>query len=197
MKKLLKSTFLTLLLTLCISVNVFAAGLVQDNAGIHYQNDDGTNITNTWVEINNVWYQFDANGNCVDPKGSASYTISDGYSVMYTSYVEFSFNDEKTAKSYTKQGLAIQKNGKYYLTPEYATKQANEQIATNVKSAENTAVTNSTEAPKEEVQYCWKTATGKKYHSINNCGKTNPKNATKITVDKAKSLGLTPCSKCY
>ncbi|MFR1709418.1 MAG: hypothetical protein ACLSV2_10985 [Clostridium sp.] len=43
----------------------------------------------------------------------------------------------------------------------------------------------------------WKTATGKKYHSINNCGNTNSKNATYITKESAESQGLTPCSKCY
>lgn len=43
----------------------------------------------------------------------------------------------------------------------------------------------------------WKTATGKKYHSINNCGKTNSSNATQVTLDAAKSAGLTPCSKCF
>ena len=43
----------------------------------------------------------------------------------------------------------------------------------------------------------WKTATGKKYHSINNCGKTNPAKATQVTLDAAKSAGLTPCSKCF
>ena len=43
----------------------------------------------------------------------------------------------------------------------------------------------------------WKTATGKKYHSINNCGKTNSSKATQVTLDAAKSAGLTPCSKCF
>ncbi|WP_346877951.1 MULTISPECIES: hypothetical protein [unclassified Clostridium] len=43
----------------------------------------------------------------------------------------------------------------------------------------------------------WRTATGKKYHKINNCGNTNPNNATYITRESAESQGLTPCSKCY
>jgi peptidoglycan hydrolase CwlO-like protein len=43
----------------------------------------------------------------------------------------------------------------------------------------------------------WKTATGKKYHSTNNCGNTNSKNTTYITIEAAESQGLTPCSKCY
>ena len=43
----------------------------------------------------------------------------------------------------------------------------------------------------------WKTATGKKYHSTNNCGNTNSKSTTHITIEAAESQGLTPCSKCY
>lgn len=43
----------------------------------------------------------------------------------------------------------------------------------------------------------WKTATGKKYHSKNNCGNTNSANARQVTLEAAKSAGLTPCNKCY
>ena len=43
----------------------------------------------------------------------------------------------------------------------------------------------------------WKTATGSKYHSINNCGKTNPANATQITEAEAIREGLGKCSKCW
>ncbi len=44
---------------------------------------------------------------------------------------------------------------------------------------------------------CWKSATGEKYHSINNCGRMNPNKATQITVEQAQSMGLGPCSKCW
>ncbi|MCR4851101.1 MAG: hypothetical protein K5870_07550 [Lachnospiraceae bacterium] len=43
----------------------------------------------------------------------------------------------------------------------------------------------------------WQTATGKCYHSRNNCGKTNPKKATQITLEQAKAKGLKKCSKCW
>ena len=46
-------------------------------------------------------------------------------------------------------------------------------------------------------EYVWKSATGKKYHKINNCGTMNPNKATKITLVEAKKLGLGPCSKCF
>ena len=43
----------------------------------------------------------------------------------------------------------------------------------------------------------WVSATGKKYHRINNCGNTNPANARKVTREEAERRGLTKCSKCY
>ena len=42
----------------------------------------------------------------------------------------------------------------------------------------------------------WKSATGKKYHSINDCGRMNPDNAVEITIEAAQSGGLEDCSKC-
>lgn len=44
---------------------------------------------------------------------------------------------------------------------------------------------------------CWKSATGEKYHSINNCGRMNPNKATQITVEQAESMGLEACLKCW
>ncbi|WP_283694920.1 hypothetical protein [Clostridium perfringens] len=41
------------------------------------------------------------------------------------------------------------------------------------------------------------TATGKKYHRINNCGKTNPARTSYISLSEAQSMGYSPCSKCY
>lgn len=41
----------------------------------------------------------------------------------------------------------------------------------------------------------WLSATGTKYHSINNCGRMNPDNATQVTLEEAKN-SYGPCSKC-
>ncbi|MCR5590815.1 MAG: hypothetical protein K6F73_04725 [Lachnospiraceae bacterium] len=43
----------------------------------------------------------------------------------------------------------------------------------------------------------WESATGKCYHSKNNCGKMNPKKAKQITLEQAKAKGLKKCSKCW
>ena len=41
----------------------------------------------------------------------------------------------------------------------------------------------------------WLSETGTKYHSINNCGRMNPANATQVTLEEAKN-SYGPCSKC-
>lgn len=43
----------------------------------------------------------------------------------------------------------------------------------------------------------WISATGKKYHSMNHCGRMNPAKATKMTEKQAKKRGYSRCSKCY
>ena len=43
----------------------------------------------------------------------------------------------------------------------------------------------------------WISATGTKYHSINNCGNMNPDNATQLTEEQAIGMGYGKCSKCW
>lgn len=43
----------------------------------------------------------------------------------------------------------------------------------------------------------WLSATGEKYHSINNCGRMNPDNARQVTLEDAISMGKERCSKCF
>lgn len=43
----------------------------------------------------------------------------------------------------------------------------------------------------------WLSATGEKYHSINNCGRMNPYNATQVTEEYAINNGYGKCSKCW
>lgn len=43
----------------------------------------------------------------------------------------------------------------------------------------------------------WKSATGSKFHTHNDCGNMNPDKAKQITVAEAEKQGLTACEKCY
>lgn len=45
-------------------------------------------------------------------------------------------------------------------------------------------------------QMVWLSATGEKYHSINNCGRMNPNNARQVSLESIKGQ-YQPCSKCY
>lgn len=46
-------------------------------------------------------------------------------------------------------------------------------------------------------QLVWKTKSGSKYHSINNCGNTDSSSARQITIDQAINSGLGQCSNCF
>lgn len=56
----------------------------------------------------------------------------------------------------------------------------------------NTAISGDT-----STEQVWVSATGSKYHRINNCGRMNPNNARQETRAQAEAEGLGPCSKCY
>ena len=55
-----------------------------------------------------------------------------------------------------------------------------------------------TQAPAQPVgQMVWLSATGSKYHRINNCGNMNPANARQVTESDAISQGYGKCKKCW
>lgn len=54
-----------------------------------------------------------------------------------------------------------------------------------------------TPAPQPQGQMVWISATGSKYHAINNCGRMNPNTASYVTINEAINMGLSPCSKCF
>lgn len=45
--------------------------------------------------------------------------------------------------------------------------------------------------------YVWISATGKKYHCVNDCGTMNPDKVTKLTEAEAISQGYSACKRCY
>ena len=113
-KKLLKFLPLTLLFSLMFSVNVLAAGFTQDAAGIHYQKDDGTNVTSAWVEVANLWFLFDANGVCVNPAGAHAPNDADGYYQIVTSYTPFVTTDTALLNQCLTNGTVVQVEGQYF-----------------------------------------------------------------------------------
>ena len=100
-----------------------------------------------------------------------------------------------------------------YVSKEQATQSvANTEKVTKEKTTE--AVTEKTEAAAPQVEekqqaveepvvsnnsgsstMVWIPKSGKKYHRSSSC--SNMKNPSQVTLEKAQSLGYTPCSKCY
>lgn len=200
-KKLLKTTLLTLLFSLLLSINVFAAGFTQDAAGIHYQNDDGTIVTSSWVEVNNLWFLFDANGVCVNPTGALAPDDTDGNYQIVTSYTPFVTTDAALLNQCLANGTVVNIEGQYFITPEASTIMRNANLATS-----QTVQTVPEQQPQLEVtptiipaptDLVWLSATGSKYHSIDHCGNMNPKNARQVTLEEAIKLNKTQCTKCW
>lgn len=61
---------------------------------------------------------------------------------------------------------------------------------TTIQQTEATTI-----APEPQQNLVWISKTGKKYHRNSSC--SNMKNPSQVTLDKAQSLGLEPCKKCY
>lgn len=195
-KKILRTTLLALLFSLLFSVNVFAAGLTQDATGIHYLNDDGTYAVSTWVEIANLWFLFDANGVCVNPTGALAPNDADGCYQVVTSYTPFVTADTALLDQCLANGSVVNLDGQYFITPQAATVMRNANRAA-VADAGTALVVTEAVVETQPGSIVWITATGKKYHAINNCGTTNPNNASQVPLDYAITLGLQACEKCY
>ncbi|WP_051986285.1 hypothetical protein [Clostridium amazonitimonense] len=65
-----------------------------------------------------------------------------------------------------------------------------------VEAEKRKATATSKQVAEQSSTYVWLSETGEKYHNISNCGKMNPNRASKVTLEKAKSGGYGPCSKC-
>lgn len=70
--------------------------------------------------------------------------------------------------------------------------------ASNSASVDHSAASGSTATTGDtSTEQVWVSATGSKYHRINNCGRMNPNTARQETRAQAEAEGLGPCSKCY
>lgn len=70
--------------------------------------------------------------------------------------------------------------------------------STNTKAnAVTKSSAKSTEQAAQSDCMVWLSATGSKYHSVNDCGNMNPLKATQVTESEAISKGKTKCSKCW
>ena len=74
----------------------------------------------------------------------------------------------------------------------------NQQNSTSyVVSGNNNYNNNSVVSETPVGEMVWLSATGTKYHRINNCGNMNPNRARQVTRESAISQGFEACKKCY
>lgn len=66
-----------------------------------------------------------------------------------------------------------------------------------VAAAVETPPTPEPEAPTPVGDTVCLSATGSKYHRINNCGRMDPGRARAVSLEEAVSQGYEKCSKCY
>ena len=72
-----------------------------------------------------------------------------------------------------------------------------DQTADNGLTSDNSGTSAQDPSGGSDTLMVYKSATGDKYHSINNCGRMNPNKATQITEAEAIRQGLGKCSKCW
>lgn len=119
---------------------------------------------------------------------------------VVTSYTPFVTEDAALLNECLTNGTVVNLDGQYFITPQVATVMRN----ANRSTVADTTIMQSEQFVEEETVieeqseiYVYITATGKKYHAINNCGNTNPNNTRYVTLSYAQQLGLGACSKCY
>ncbi len=61
-KKLFSRILLTGTLAILSTTSVYGAGWTNDDRGQRYQKEDGSYVISDWLEHNQIWYHFNAEG---------------------------------------------------------------------------------------------------------------------------------------
>lgn len=228
-----KTGFFPLLATFCLifllsGQTAKAAGFVQDVTGVKYQNDDGSFVSDAWVQIGqniyhldangivqtgwiqvgSLWYLLDANGVCTNPNGavspsdpalSAAASTPPAPSAPATApnpfeaagWVPFQTANAVLLNDGLAAGLIGFDGLQYWAEPTFAA------AAMQTTAQINRPAANIPQQDPALPAYVWLSATGKKYHRINNCGNMDPNRATPVTVEEAIRLGKQACKNCF
>lgn len=164
------------LLSVSMGITAFAGQWLQDATGWWYQNDDGTwPVGWAWIDGNN------------DGVAECYYFNDAGYCLMNTT---------------TPDGCTVDANGAWTVNGVVQTQgaQAAPQIALTTSyttASSNVSSSVSNRMSVESAETVWISATGSKFHRINNCGKMNPNKASQLSLSEAISLGYEQCDKCF
>lgn len=113
--------------------------------------------------------------------------------------------ENATTKSVTQSTVSVSKEQttQSVVNTEKVTKEKTTEAVTEKTEAAAPQVEEKQQAVEEPVvsnnsgssTMVWIPKSGKKYHRSSSC--SNMKNPSQVTLEKAQSLGYTPCSKCY
>lgn len=177
MKKFKKiiAAFVAVVSILAANVTGASAEWKQSGNGWWYS-QGGSSYATGWNQIDGQWYYFDSTGymktGWVYDGGNWYYFYGDG-TMAHDCYI-----------------------GDSYLSSSGAW--TNSVPTTNDNSyTGGSSYTTGTNSNDNQSQTAYLSATGSKYHSVPNCGKMNPNNATKTTVAEAEAAGYERCSKCW
>lgn len=146
-------------------------------------------------------------GGCTDFVAIITYPnketqIPSHYSYTYkingkTKKVEFDNNGTKKSSSSSKK-KTTNKQSSTVSKPTSNKKPNTSNKPTSNSSSTSNKVNSNQVVENEPIEgKVWISSTGKKYHSVNNCGRMNPHKAKQVTVSEAKNMGLEPCNKCF
>lgn len=161
----------TLFMATTLNSTVLAGTWQQDSTGWWYQNDNGSYIVGNWQWI-------DGNG---DGISECYYFNADGYCLMDTT---------------TPDGNTVNADGAWIVNNVVQTQSASLQN-NDIKTDNNVKNNNNVESNKPVADTVWIPATGKKYHSIPDCGRMNPDKARQISLSDALQNNYEKCTKCY
>ena len=133
-------------------------------------------------------------------KKTASLTVGKKTTIKMngtTQKIKWQSSNTKVATVNSKGKVTAKRAGKATITATVLNKKYTCRITVSAKPVATKPGTQTSTQPESTPAHVWKSATGSKYHRINNCGTMNPSKAKRITLAEAKRAGLGPCSKCF
>lgn len=118
---------------------------------------------------------------------TAFVTAKDSYNNETTEEVSITVKEKPTPKPSKKTSTSNKLNSS-------SSSSSNKSNSSSTSS--NSSNTNQSVDRKPQGGKVWISETGKKYHSIPNCGRMNPNKASQVSVSEAEGMGLSACDKC-
>ncbi len=137
------------------------------------------------------------NSQMVNAQESQEKIVDEKESTEQENIVEENTDEKAEQQKLEQERLEAEKAEQERLVAEEAERIAQEaELARQQAAAEEARLQEEAAQQNNISQMVWLSATGDKYHSINNCGRMNPSTARQVTLQEAQS-GYQRCSKCW